>query len=68
MHSFKPRVFQWSALRGDLSNEYFEKYIYNDQLIESNIGNDLYQSLIEANFKNRNAVADIKNLLYQSYT
>jgi hypothetical protein len=53
----------YQFIRGDLSNEYFEKYIYNDQLIESNIGNDLYQSLIEANFKNRNAVADIKNLI-----
>ncbi|VVM23015.1 hypothetical protein BSPWISOXPB_1809 [uncultured Gammaproteobacteria bacterium] len=30
----------YQFIRGDLSNEYFEKYIYNDQLIESNIGND----------------------------
>jgi hypothetical protein len=32
-------------------NEKFEKYICDNQLIESNIGNELYQSLIKENFK-----------------
>ncbi|SMN17594.1 hypothetical protein CRYPA_894 [uncultured Candidatus Thioglobus sp.] len=53
----------YQFVRGDLSNEDFEKYIYNDQLIESHISNSLYQSLIEANFKDKNTVADIKNLI-----
>ena len=50
-------------VRGDLSNEEFEKYLYNSQLIEGSIDNDLYQSLIEVNFRDRYSVVDIKNLI-----
>ncbi|CAC9500914.1 hypothetical protein [uncultured Gammaproteobacteria bacterium] len=50
-------------VRGDLPNEKFEKYICDNQLIESNIGNELYQSLIKENFKDRNAVTDIKSVI-----
>ena len=49
----------WKYIRGDMSTEAFEDFIYNDPDLEELLGEELYFEVIAANFRNKEYVDGI---------
>ncbi|SHM91978.1 hypothetical protein [Roseibium suaedae] len=54
-------------LRNDLSNREFEKCLYNSIEINDIIGNELYLKAISTNFKQKNEVENLKDIIREFF-
>ena len=53
----------WSFYRYKVAINEFEKWIYSNKALESEIGNEKYLELITLNYKDKNDVKEIRNII-----
>ena len=61
--SLQPDIHLWEFARGDLGVEPFERWLYSHPELEELFGNELYMTVVSADYRDRNAAADVREAL-----
>ena len=64
MNNSNPLRILWNFVIGDISNDKFEMWVYeNSEILEEMLSNELSLSLISATYKNEDSIIKLKQAL-----
>lgn len=56
----------WEFIRGDMTSDVFEQWVYQTPELETQLGKTAYFKLISSDYRDRNKVWEIKNMLREA--